>query len=320
MKSVTTQRMKFSIKDFFGGCGQIRRKRQSWLHLLGKSLMGGFIFCAVCRGCCAMSRVRLARASAFEVYYAGKLQWHFTYGFDFRHSLWLPFVAAFAVLKGLNINYPGNVLKLDQHKMTHNFEKSFACPKCEKEFLQKDNMLEQVKKHSLKWANFIARYPGYIYELLYCYIYLNFNFVFVKYFLLLTIDRRAFFSDRTFMSTIVFMLCFLFKLIEQLGRLFVPTLLCLCRLPILDFLLETAVGCTLISIRFCQKMWYQNFEMEKVSGFDWMIQIFYEFNQSEIEFFVFIFDFFFHCFKKIIKHFWNLFCKTVTTNTIGFTF
>ena len=36
-----------------------------------------------------------------EVYYAGKLQWHFTCGFDFRHSPWLQFVAAFAVLKGL---------------------------------------------------------------------------------------------------------------------------------------------------------------------------------------------------------------------------
>ena len=30
-----------------------------------------------------------------------KLQWHFICGFDFRNSLWLPFVAAFAVLKGL---------------------------------------------------------------------------------------------------------------------------------------------------------------------------------------------------------------------------
>ena len=31
----------------------------------------------------------------------GILQWHFTCGFDFRHGLWLPFVAAFAVLRGL---------------------------------------------------------------------------------------------------------------------------------------------------------------------------------------------------------------------------
>ena len=42
------------------------------------------------------------RPSPFEVYPAGKLQCYFTYGFNFRHSLWLPFTAAFAVLKGLN--------------------------------------------------------------------------------------------------------------------------------------------------------------------------------------------------------------------------
>ena len=43
------------------------------------------------------------RASPSKVFPAGKLQWHFTCGFNFRHSLWLPFVAAFAALKGLLI-------------------------------------------------------------------------------------------------------------------------------------------------------------------------------------------------------------------------
>ena len=180
MKSVTAQRMKFSIKDFFSRCGQVRGELRGWSHLLGKSLMEGFIFCAVCEGCCAKSRVRLARASGFEVYYAGKLQWHFTYGFNFTHSLWLPFVAAFPVLKGLNVNYRGNVLKLDQHKMTHNFEKSFTCPKCEKEFLQKDNMLEQVKKHSLKCAKFYCKISWlYLRTALLLYI-LKFQFCFCK--------------------------------------------------------------------------------------------------------------------------------------------
>ena len=160
--------MKFAIKDFFGGCRQIRRKLRIWSHLLGKSLMEDFI----CLQYVPNSRAWHARAS------------------------------------------------------------SFTCPKCKKKFLQKDNMLQHVKKHSLKYANFIARCPGYIYELLYCYIFLNFNFLFVKYFLLLNIDRCAFFANRTFMSTISFMLCFLFKLIERSGRLLVPTLLCRCRLPI----------------------------------------------------------------------------------------
>ena len=45
--SNTAQKMKFSIKDFFSTCDQIRRKRRIWSHLLKKSLMKDFIFCAV---------------------------------------------------------------------------------------------------------------------------------------------------------------------------------------------------------------------------------------------------------------------------------
>ena len=39
--------MKFSIKDFFSKCDQIRRKLRIWSHLLKKSSMEIFIFCAV---------------------------------------------------------------------------------------------------------------------------------------------------------------------------------------------------------------------------------------------------------------------------------
>ena len=39
--------MKFSIKDFFSRCDQIRSFLRIWSHLLIKSLMGNFIFCAV---------------------------------------------------------------------------------------------------------------------------------------------------------------------------------------------------------------------------------------------------------------------------------
>ena len=39
--------MKFSIKDFFSKCEQIRRKLRICSHLLKKSLMENFIFCAV---------------------------------------------------------------------------------------------------------------------------------------------------------------------------------------------------------------------------------------------------------------------------------
>ena len=39
--------MKFYIQAFFSKCDQIRRKLWIWLHLLKKSLMKNFIFCAV---------------------------------------------------------------------------------------------------------------------------------------------------------------------------------------------------------------------------------------------------------------------------------
>ena len=43
----SAQKMNFSIKDFFSKCDQIRKKLQIWSHLLKKSLMKNFIFCAV---------------------------------------------------------------------------------------------------------------------------------------------------------------------------------------------------------------------------------------------------------------------------------
>ena len=46
-KKDITLKMKFSIKDFFGKCDQIRKKLRIWSHLLKKSLMKNFIFCAV---------------------------------------------------------------------------------------------------------------------------------------------------------------------------------------------------------------------------------------------------------------------------------
>ena len=39
--------MKFSIKDFLSKYDEIRRKLRIWSHLLKKSLMENFIFCAV---------------------------------------------------------------------------------------------------------------------------------------------------------------------------------------------------------------------------------------------------------------------------------
>ena len=44
---VTAEKLKFSIKDFFSKCDQIRSFVRIWSHLLKKSLMEKFIFCAV---------------------------------------------------------------------------------------------------------------------------------------------------------------------------------------------------------------------------------------------------------------------------------
>ena len=42
-------KMKFSLKDFFSKCDELRRKLRIWSQLLKKSLMENFIFCAVLR-------------------------------------------------------------------------------------------------------------------------------------------------------------------------------------------------------------------------------------------------------------------------------
>ena len=42
----TAQKMKFYIKDFLSKYDQIRRKLRIWSHLIKKSLMESFIFCA----------------------------------------------------------------------------------------------------------------------------------------------------------------------------------------------------------------------------------------------------------------------------------
>ena len=46
MNIITALKMKFSIKDFFSKCDQIRSFMQIWSHLLKKSLME-ILFCAV---------------------------------------------------------------------------------------------------------------------------------------------------------------------------------------------------------------------------------------------------------------------------------
>ena len=44
---ITTQKMKFSIKDFFSKWGQINSSLRIWSYLLKKFLMEKFILCAM---------------------------------------------------------------------------------------------------------------------------------------------------------------------------------------------------------------------------------------------------------------------------------
>ena len=66
----TAQKKKFSIKDFFSKCDQIRRKLRIWSHLLKKFLMEN-IFCAVTED---MMRVRLKEYSEQNIVYTN-LNW-----------------------------------------------------------------------------------------------------------------------------------------------------------------------------------------------------------------------------------------------------
>ena len=45
---IIAQKVKFSTKDLFSKCNEIRSFLRIWPHLLKKYLVENFIFCAVC--------------------------------------------------------------------------------------------------------------------------------------------------------------------------------------------------------------------------------------------------------------------------------
>ena len=63
----TAQKMKFSIKDFFSKCDQIRSKLRICSHLLKKSVIENFIFCAVeyKDSCCKLCASYIQNCSNF---------------------------------------------------------------------------------------------------------------------------------------------------------------------------------------------------------------------------------------------------------------
>ena len=58
--------MKFSVTGFFSKCDQIRRKPWIWSHLLNKSLMENFIFCAVKREDKRQVKIALSLAQTMD--------------------------------------------------------------------------------------------------------------------------------------------------------------------------------------------------------------------------------------------------------------
>ena len=52
-------------KDFFSKCDQIRKKLRIWSHLLKKSLMENFIFCAVIKTNKSNTKSQIINRSVF---------------------------------------------------------------------------------------------------------------------------------------------------------------------------------------------------------------------------------------------------------------
>ena len=84
--------MKFSIKDCFSKCDQIGSFLRIWSHLLKKSLMENFIFCAVC----------LNLTSSIHFYFFKWNAWHVSCSFfsfkylersSFRREEFFQFIA-----------------------------------------------------------------------------------------------------------------------------------------------------------------------------------------------------------------------------------
>ena len=100
--------MKFCIKDFFSKCDQIRSFLPIWLHLLKKSLIENFIFCAV-------QYTAEERMKIMEEYFESNTQIHtqqqFTINFPGRKPLTLR--PCDSVLEDHRENLPGRRLTVD---------------------------------------------------------------------------------------------------------------------------------------------------------------------------------------------------------------
>ena len=110
----TVQKMKFSVKDFFSKCDQIRRK-------LKKSLMGNFIFCAVPCPICRSEFTHLLRKNSQMKYCSKSINCEICGKLFKSKQALLGHHKAKHTEKfkcDLRWKYFENFLKLDRHKMT----------------------------------------------------------------------------------------------------------------------------------------------------------------------------------------------------------
>ena len=101
--------MKFSIKDFFSKCDQIRNFLRIWSHLLKKSIISNFIFCAVDT---TMSKLLECRVDSSTLLIL-RTHWRVIFGKVIRCStlrLWVGLTISILRLCSFN-----GCLKLDSH-------------------------------------------------------------------------------------------------------------------------------------------------------------------------------------------------------------
>ena len=115
-KKITPQKKKkISIKDFFSKCDQIHRFLRIWSHLLKKSLIENFIFCAVLAtgGCYKNSALRQKKFGKEQLYF------HFPYPFRDVKAAYLLLLSSFYLIYRLILNrtYPILTLYENQHQL-----------------------------------------------------------------------------------------------------------------------------------------------------------------------------------------------------------
>ena len=85
-RHITAQKMKFSIKDFFSKCEQIRSFMRIWSHLLKKSLMENFIFVQCIFNTYSLNNNNQDISIGLKILYMQSVLIYWIYGHDYLLS------------------------------------------------------------------------------------------------------------------------------------------------------------------------------------------------------------------------------------------